>query len=349
MGYHAPDTLAKLLTEPYSTELQKVRSIFYWIAKHISYDMEEARSDRSYHFSYYSREDSIRKRKEMAKETARLTVNKRKGICEDYACLFNVLCQNAKIKSVMVTGYSRSISDSIGKPKNEDHAWNAVMIDNEWHLLDVTWASGYIDDRTGTFSQRFNDFYFLTPPETMQLNHFPSDGKWFLTKNAISLSDFFNLPVIYFDQTGVNLHNFSPQAGTINVRQGTTIRFTFEVPDDTKNVRLVTYPNEILNPDYTSSYMDKSHPAPAAANAIASTGDNRRHYIQSNSDVDDIYAYLDKQKKSDPVQTSQNREASPKTGKMVVRDYIVSNPRLQTIMILYNDEPVLKYSVNVTR
>ncbi len=345
--YHAPDTLSKLLTQPYTTDLQKVRSIFYWITQHIAYDPEEASAPRYYYFSYHDHDDSLKKRKEMAKETVKQILSKRKGVCEDYAILFNTLCEYAKIKSVMVTGYSRALSDTIGKEKQDDHAWNAVMINNEWRLLDVTWASGYCDDRTGIFTKRFNDYYFLTPPEMMQLNHFPADSKWFLTGNPISLDDFFNLPTIYFDQTGNTIHNFTPRSGVINIKQGATIKFTFEAPDATKELRIVTYPNEILNPDYTASYMDKSHPAVAATNA--NTGDSKRHYIQSNNDVDDIYNYLDKQKKSLPVKTAVTAENYTANNKTVVRNYVVTNPRLQSITIIYDDEPILKYSINIIR
>jgi uncharacterized protein (TIGR03000 family) len=41
------------------------------------------------------------------------------------------------------------------------HAWNAVKLDGEWHLVDATWGAGGIKDKQ--FVKKFKDYYFLAP------------------------------------------------------------------------------------------------------------------------------------------------------------------------------------------
>ncbi len=41
--------------------------------------------------------------------------------------------------------YKQGLSMGILK-KNEYHAWNEVLIDNNWISLDATWDAGYINN-----------------------------------------------------------------------------------------------------------------------------------------------------------------------------------------------------------
>jgi hypothetical protein len=340
VGYYPPDTLAKILTTPYNTDLKKVRSIFYWITKHIAYDIEKAKGDRHVHFTYYTRQDSLKKVRDLIGQT----VTDKKGICQDYADLFSLLCEYAKIKTVVVGGYARSYSDNAGTEKQEDHAWNAVMIDNKWHLLDATWASGYIKGN-GLYTPKFNNYYFLTDPELMKLNHYPEDPKWLLTKKTFTLDEFFKLPTIFFDHAENKVRGFLPRNGVIDARIGSSLKFAFEVDDTTNNIDVVAYPYEQTHPNYRTSYADYAHPAgPAVAAASTTASSTGRHYIQVTNNIDDIYNEAHKQS----VKATPKDEGYIAGKNRVIRNFQVNGP-VEEIHVYYNDELMMKYNVNIIK
>jgi len=342
VGYYRADTLAGLLTKPYNTERQKVRSIFYWIAQHIAYDVPKARGDRHYYFSYRTKLDSINQRREMINKI----VAGHKGICEDYSRLFCLLCEYAGIRAEMVTGYARSGVEIAGDDRKPEHAWNAVLIDKRWHLLDVTWAAGYVT-RRDAFVPHYNNYYFLTPPEHMKLNHLPEDDKWLLCKNNCSLDEFYNYPLIYFDMSeyGNRINSFLPKKGVFNVSMGSTVKFAFDVEDTTKMLEVVGYPYEGTHPNYGSSYLDHSSAGPARPAAAATTGSTGRNRIQVVNNIDDNYTLMMRNKKKTP-EAEDEYIASPTR---VVRRYEINNPIIEELHVYYGDELMLRYIVNITK
>ncbi len=158
----------------------KARVIFAWIAYHIQYDFYEA--DTSY---------EMRNLKFNA--SALETFKKRSGVCRDMALLYKYMAEIAGLESVVITGLS----------EGNMHAWNAVMINNKWELLDVTWASrsantfrnirndkAYekllvkrqknIKMNRNKNGRRIDNQWFMTPPEEMIKTHLPANKKWAL-------------------------------------------------------------------------------------------------------------------------------------------------------------------------
>lgn len=58
------------------------------------------------------------------------------AVCEGYAKAFAYLCRNVGINATTITGTSYGAG----------HMWNAVLLDNEWYLVDVTWNDGDHDN-----------------------------------------------------------------------------------------------------------------------------------------------------------------------------------------------------------
>lgn len=54
---------------------------------------------------------------------------KKVGVCQSYAYTFKLLCYEAGVDSVVLTGYL---------DKTLPHAWNAVKLDNNWYWIDTT-------------------------------------------------------------------------------------------------------------------------------------------------------------------------------------------------------------------
>jgi len=292
-------------------------------------------------FYYHNSEDSARKKREAVIRA----VTDHKGICEHYASLFCTLCDYAKIKSARVTGYARSGREIAGSDRKPEHAWNAVMIDNKWYLLDVTWAAGYINGNDA-FIQQYNDYYFLTDPELMKMNHLPEDNKWLLTKSTFSLDEFYSFPLIYFDdaQKTNHMRGFYPQNGKIEVSLGGTVQFAFDVDDTAQALEVVGYPDESTHPQYTSTYMDYTHQGPAVATTASSPAGKRNH-IQVTNDIDDTY-YITHKKTAKPTITD---DVYIPNKTRVVRNYTFNNPITREIHVYYNQNLMLRYMVHIKK
>lgn len=114
----------------------------------------------------------------------------------DIYCTVSVMCRSSTracgLEVGKISGYTKSFSYRVGdsfKGKPANHAWNAVKLDGQWQLLDVTWAAGYVNDGH-QFVHRFNDQYFLTPPEEFILDHFPKDPQWQLLAEPVKLEQY---------------------------------------------------------------------------------------------------------------------------------------------------------------
>ena len=71
---------------------------------------------------------------------ARITValRRRKGVCENFAAIFNDICLKAGLTSFVVSGYTKQ-SGAVDKT---GHSWCAVFINKNWYLCDPTWDEG---------------------------------------------------------------------------------------------------------------------------------------------------------------------------------------------------------------
>jgi len=165
-------TLAAYLVKPARNEHEKVRAIFRWVTENIAYDTDGYFSGQYGDLS----PDGVLK--------------SRRAVCDGYAGLFNMLGEAAGLEVVKVTGYSKGYSYAVGDTYDgtTNHTWNAVMIDNQWHLLDTTWGAGYLGENK-KFVREFQEYYFLTPPEVFIYDHLPSDTRWQLLEQPVSSED----------------------------------------------------------------------------------------------------------------------------------------------------------------
>ncbi len=78
------------------------------------------------------------------------------AVCQGYAEAFKLCMDILGIECIMVTGEAGS----------ESHAWNAVKLDGEWYMIDVTW-----DDPVPDEEGRLLYNYFNIPDWIMKLDH----------------------------------------------------------------------------------------------------------------------------------------------------------------------------------
>ena len=185
-------TLVKYLIEPTSTEIEKVRVLFSWVALHVKYD------DKAFNKGVFP------------DYTANYVLKNKKAVCEGYSNIFHELCIEAGLESEKIIGYAKGYGYQEGdKFRDTDHAWNAVKIDNNWKLFDVTWASGLgISKKGKLFSiSKFEPFWFDVNPKVFIFTHLPEQSKWQLLDQPITLNKYESLP--YLSESFFQL-GFSP-------------------------------------------------------------------------------------------------------------------------------------------
>lgn len=227
----AADTLAKKLTAGYTTDLEKVRAIFSWITQNIDYQVRPRYNRPGKSSGKYLVEDpsdTASILKPLSERIADLVIRRREAFCDGYSRLFKTLCDYSGIKAEVVMGYARTGIDRSGKRFKSNHTWNAVCIDSTWHLLDATWASGFITLQGNEFMKRYDDRYFLTPPQVFIDDHYPEDLKWTLLPHPPSLREFSSSPFKQLGFVHSNITSFTPERGIIDASIGDTITFVLE-------------------------------------------------------------------------------------------------------------------------
>ena len=99
-----------------------------------------------------------------------------KGICGDFAALFDRFMKLLNIESTYVAGCVAKFGEKFSKASN--HSWNLVKIDGNWYHIDVTWDNPSKNVVTGNI----NYDYFLISDKQMsekrQWNYGYYDNKW---------------------------------------------------------------------------------------------------------------------------------------------------------------------------
>ncbi|MCF8254602.1 MAG: hypothetical protein K9H61_01870 [Bacteroidia bacterium] len=192
-SFYNPNKLAKAICKNASTDEEKVRAISNWITYHIKYDCKRfVNSD-------------------LKRYSSKRVLFRKHAMCDEYSVLFNDLCQVVNVKSFSVEGYSKGfdfeLDDTLYTP---DHMWNMVKVDESWHLMDLTFASGY-SYYGPSFWERLNvilfrpvtcsklkyvkkrdSTYLLSNPQKFVINHLPSIPEFQNLDQPISLYDFQN-------------------------------------------------------------------------------------------------------------------------------------------------------------
>jgi transglutaminase-like putative cysteine protease len=108
------------------------------------------------HYDYASLGDGTY----VTKQNALSVLKSGAGVCDGYARLFSALARAA--------GYRVKVVDGIAGSGNAvNHAWNLVLLDGEWPMIDCTWddpvGPGDISDSTSTNPASIRWTYFLVP------------------------------------------------------------------------------------------------------------------------------------------------------------------------------------------
>jgi len=144
------DRLAATLMEKATTDRDKAYAAFAWVRANIYYD----------HATLWRQ----RYGKSGADQSPEGVLAAKSGVCLGMANLFAALTDRMGLKSAVVVGIAAGM-------RQEAHAWNAVMVDGAWGLVDVTRHS------------------FLNPPQDFIAHHFPNNAQWQLLEPPLTYAE----------------------------------------------------------------------------------------------------------------------------------------------------------------
>jgi len=231
--YNSSKALAEQILKDFDNEKQRIRALYTWLCLNIRYDMVSyANGQTEIGFSYSSKADFNRKMKAINNSIVNKTLKSRKAVCEGYAQTFKQVSEYLGIPCKLIGGYAKGdVSDINNIPEMENHAWNAVRIDNKWYLVDTTWGAGSTNGNR--WKPQFDEFYFFTHPDEFALTHYPTEKEWLLTEMHLSKKEFFSKP-IYKKSFFINkLKLISPKFGVLEVAQNEDITFLMaKIPEN---------------------------------------------------------------------------------------------------------------------
>lgn len=140
---------------PYRSDVQRLRAIFTWVAEKICWEEDfEGEVD------------------------TRRVIQSKRGCSEEYAVLVYEMCGAVGLQCEIVRGYLKTpgeVPETSIMPRS-NHWWNAVLVDNEWRIMDTSLASPS-NSRRGLYSSAPNSaadpFWFLARPMEICWTHIP--------------------------------------------------------------------------------------------------------------------------------------------------------------------------------
>ncbi|KAG6009970.1 hypothetical protein E4U21_000741 [Claviceps maximensis] len=140
---------------PYRSDVQRLRAIFTWVSEKICWEED-----------YEGQVDTRR------------VIQSKRACAEEYAVLVMEMCAAIGLECEVVRGYLKSPGDipTLGMMPRSNHWWNAVIIDNEWRIVDCCLASPSHPKRgqySSTNGSTADFWWFLARPTEVCWTHVP--------------------------------------------------------------------------------------------------------------------------------------------------------------------------------
>jgi hypothetical protein len=218
-------------------ERELSRLIFSWVAYHIKYD------DESFNNLTFKSPDPD--------SVLKYGV----AVCAGYSKLFKAICNDAALEAISIDGFAKGYGFKNGMPVNGvNHSWNAVKFNQAWHLIDVTWGSGFAENVNGKAQSKsvFTDYWFDVPAQEFIFNHFPDSSKYQYLSKKISREQFKKM--IYLEANSVFKMGFN--SDTIFNKSLSNMGFELPSVYNPKSIdfKFINVPHK-LNLNSNSSYV----------------------------------------------------------------------------------------------
>ncbi len=172
-GIDAPDSksittkdIADYVNQCCKSDLQKVRAIYTWVISHIAYSTDSIQ---------FIATDEDRQNLITA------GMRRRRGLCENFAAIFDDICKKAGFRSFYIEGYTQQSS----RVEKISHAWDAVYVNDDWYLFDPTWDAVQV-----IFSAPVNTTYFMIRPDEFIQTHMPFDPMLQFLEHPVTFKEF---------------------------------------------------------------------------------------------------------------------------------------------------------------
>ncbi|MBE8723862.1 transglutaminase domain-containing protein [Flavobacterium hungaricum] len=224
-NFGSTEKLAERIQKDFTSEHDKARAIYSWIALNIDYDLKtflDPPAPKS--ISYKNKAEEDKKIQLLNAETTRKAFRSRKAVCEGYSLLYAHLAALTGLRCQVIVGDARVTPQDIGRRNFIiNHAWNKVQIDGKWIVVDATWGGGSYDYRRKILVKKFTPVYFDTDLKYFNVKHYPEDAMY--KGNTGNKTEFLNAPLIYSSFIEEEAEILLPYSGVIMANEGDKIAF----------------------------------------------------------------------------------------------------------------------------
>lgn len=288
--------LAFSLSSNTKNDSERVANIFYWVAHTVAWDTKS-----------FNKEEKLKFR------SSAEVLRSKTGKPREFAALIKDLCEMAGIKAFVIPGYEKNeLYEDGASFYMPNHTWNAVLIGNNWLLLDAYDAAGniYMDLNwwkrkmqklhkkklyTSTkvkFKFDYDPQHLFVDPEEFRLTRVPIDPIWQLSDTI--------LPLSIFEKTEEDIRTFNEKYSA-NKPFSIKLSEVYNLTDDEYIIECAdrTYR---YNPRYTEMKANKYI---ALANEKMKTISRANNQVEAQARVKESKTDLDTAKN---VLTAQKKE-----------------------------------------
>ncbi|MFB9079827.1 transglutaminase domain-containing protein [Flavobacterium procerum] len=227
-NFGSPEKLAQRIQKDFTSEYDRARAIYSWMAIKLNYDLEtylNPPKQKTYRFKTKAEWD--KKKQLLDAKTIQKTFKSKEAVCEGFALLYGYLATLNGLKCQKVTGDSKTLLNDIGRKRlGSNHAWNTVQIEGKWILVDVTWGNGFYDEKRKVIVKKFKSIYFDMNPEYFYAKHFPDNAMY--KNNTGNKETFLNGPLFYNGFFKAESQVVFPFSGVIQANDGDKMTFKFK-------------------------------------------------------------------------------------------------------------------------
>lgn len=202
------------ICRPYRSDVQRLRAIFSWVSETIAWEEDfEGEVD------------------------TRRVLQAKRGCAEEYAVLVLEMCAAVGLTCEVVRGYLKApgeIPEANMVPRS-NHWWNAVLVDNEWRMMDTCLASPSNPRRlqySSSATTTADPWWFLTRPTELCWTHIPEHHSQQHICPPVAHEVLLNLPCAcppYFRNT---LHLTDYNTSLTRIEDLEMVHVKFNVPAD---------------------------------------------------------------------------------------------------------------------
>jgi hypothetical protein len=208
-------TITETITAPYNSKRQKAMAIYCWIGRNISWNIKATKSGDP---------------KNTLPENV---VSLRTSTPLGFANLFQEMCSQSNIRCLVADGYVKYSIEQIDEmPDQINASWNVVQLGNtpsEWFYVDAFRSAGASDKKWMTYTPDFSTLYFFPDKEVFNLEHYPDNSAWLLSRGPSGLKDFISKPITGRASYETALTGFFPDKGKWKAKPNEKVRFSMRL------------------------------------------------------------------------------------------------------------------------